>query len=97
MFSGDGELMGGAPVTRQPRWLWRYGRLCISYAPVRVVLDRGGVYSTALICAVSPGTGMYAPLWPVSLGPAHEMRAGDDVTITDGVIAITPDLPGPHG
>jgi len=25
------------------------------------------------------------------------MRAGDCITIADGVIALTPDLPGPHG
>ena len=97
VFAGDGELMGAAPVTRQPRWLWRDGQLAVSYSPVRVVLDRGGSYGTALICAVSDATGAYVPLWPVSLGEPQEMRAGDDITITDGVIAITPDLPGPHG
>jgi len=97
VFSGDGELMGSALVTREPRWLWRDRRLGISYTPLRVVLGRGGTYSTALICAVSPDTGTYVPLWPVSLGEPQEMRAGDSITITDGIIAITPDLPGPHG
>ena len=52
---------------------------------------------TALICAVSDATGVYIPLWPVSLGEPQEMRAGDYITINDGIIAITPDLPGPHG
>jgi hypothetical protein len=97
VFAGDGEMMGSAPVTRQPRWLWRDGRLGIVYSPVRVVLHRGGAFSTALICAVSEDTGTYVPLWPVSLGPPQEMRAGDFITIADGIIAITPDLPGPHG
>jgi hypothetical protein len=97
VFTDDGELMGSAPVTRQPRWLWRDGRLSISYSPVRVVLNRGGAYGTALICAVSEDTGIYAPLWPLSLGPPQELKAGDRITITDGVIALTPDLPGPHG
>jgi hypothetical protein len=97
VFTGDGELMGSAPVTRQPRWQWKDGALAISYSPVRVVLARGGTYSTALICAVSADTGVYVPLWPVSLGDPQQMRAGDDIHITDGVISIIPDLPGPHG
>jgi hypothetical protein len=97
VFTDDGELMGSAPVTRQPRWLWRDGRLAVSYSPVTVRTSRAGRYSTALICAVSPDTGAYVPLWPVSLGDPQEMRAGDNIHITDGVISIIPDLPGPHG
>jgi len=99
VFTDDGELMGSAPVTRAPRWLWRDGCLCIGYSPVRVPVIRPGRYATGLICAVAPGPegGQFRPLWPVSLGPPQELRAGDGITITDGVIAIIPDLPGPHG
>jgi hypothetical protein len=97
VFAGDGEMLGSARVTRVPRWLWRDGRLAVSYTPVRVVLDRGGAYSTGLICAVSDATGAYVPLWPVSLGRPQELRAGDNILISDGIIAIIPDLPGPHG
>jgi hypothetical protein len=97
VFTDDGEFMGAAPAARQPRWLWRDGCLCIDYSPVTVTAVRPGRYGTGLICAVSPGTGIYQPLWPVSLGPSHELRRGDDIIITDGVIAIIPELPGPHG
>lgn len=97
VFTDDGELMGSAAVTRQPEWLWRDGRLCIRYSPVTVIITRPGRFKTGLICAVSPDDGAYQPLWPVSLGPPQEMRAGENITITDGVIFIIPHLPGPHG
>lgn len=97
VFTGDGELMGAAAVTRPPRWLWRDGHLCLSYSPVTVTVTRACRYSTALICAVAPESGVYQPLWPVSLGPGQELRAGNSITITDGVISIIPELPGPHG
>ncbi len=96
VFTGDGELMGAEPVTR-PRWQWRDGCLCLGYSPVHVTVARPGRFSTGLICAVSPGTGIFRPLWPVSLGPGRDMRAGDNITVEDGVIALRPELPGPHG
>jgi len=95
VFTGDGEFMGAAPAQTQPRWLWRDGRLSCNYTPVVVEVTHGGTYATGLICAVAGGA--WQPLWPVTLGPPHKLRPGDDITITDGIIAITPDLPGPHG
>lgn len=97
VFTDDGELMGAEPVTRPPRWRWRDGCLCIDYSPVRVAITRAGRFRTGLICAVSRETGIFRPLWPLSLGPGQDMRAGDNITVEDGVIAIHPELPGPHG
>lgn len=97
VFADDGAFMGAARAARQPAWLWRDGRLCCDYSPVRVPVQYPGRYQTGLICAVSPKTRAYRPLWPISLGPPHKLRRGDDITITDGIIALTPDLPGPHG
>ena len=97
VFTDDGELMGAEPVTRQPRWLWRDGCLCLGYSPLTVTVTRAGRFSTGLICAVSPDTGVFRPQSPLSLGPGQDMRAGNTITVADGVIAIHPELPGPHG
>lgn len=97
VFADDGAFMGAARTVRQPSWLWRDGTLCCDYSPVRVAVRYGGTYSTGLICAISPQTRTWKPLWPVSLGPPHELKRGDDITVTDGVIAFIPELSGPHG
>jgi hypothetical protein len=97
VFTDDGAFMGAARAARQPAWLWRGGRLCCDYSPVHVLVQHPGRYQTGLICAVSPQSRTYRPLWPISLGPSHKLRRGDNITITDGIIALTPELPGPHG
>lgn len=91
MFADDGHFMGAAPAPAQPSWQWRHGSLCLSYAPVRVIIQTGGWYKTGAICAVMPAARAYRPMWAVSLGEPHELRPGDDITITDGVIEITAD------
>ena len=97
VFTDDGELMGAERAARVPRWEWRDGCLSLSYSPghghrhpPRVVQHRADLRRL-------PGTGIFRPLWPVSLGPPQEMRAGDDIYVSDGVISIIPELPGPHG
>jgi hypothetical protein len=97
VFATDGAFMGAAQVTRPPGWLWRDGRLCCDYSPVHVRMTHGGTYSTGLICAVSPDRQVYRPLWPLSLGKPGKLRAGDYLTVVDGIISLIPDLPGPHG
>lgn len=95
VFATDGSFMGAAQARQQPSWLWRDGRLCCDYSPVRITITHGGTYSTGLICAVAGG--MYRPLWPLSLGEPQELKAGDFITIIDGLISLIPELPGPHG
>jgi hypothetical protein len=96
IFTADWTFMGAAPAPPRPGLLWRGGRLCLDYSPVMVTVVRPGVYQTGVICAVMPGARQYRPLVPVPLGPPHELRAGDTITITDGVIALTFDpLPDP--
>lgn len=97
VFADDGAFMGAAPAAGTPRWLWRDGRLCCDYSPVRITVRHPGRYQTGLICAVSLETRTYRPLWPLSLSPPGELRHGDSITIADGIIALTPELPGPHG
>jgi hypothetical protein len=95
VFTADWTLMGAAPAPPRPGLLWRDGRLCIDYSPVKVRIVRGGRYATGVICAVMPGARQYQPLWSVSLGPPGDLREGDDITVLDGVIAIIPDPPAP--
>jgi hypothetical protein len=99
VFADDWTFMGAALATPRPRLLWRDGRLCLGYSPVRVPIVRAGAYKTGVICAVMRGARQYRPLWQVGLGKSQKLRAGDDITITDGVIAITPDhlLPADGG
>jgi hypothetical protein len=97
VFADDGAFMGAAHADRQPAWRWRDGQLCCDYSPVRITVQHQGRYQTGLICAVSPQTRAWRPLWPLSLGPSHELKRGDTITVTDGVISLIPDLPGPHG
>ena len=97
VFATDGALMGSARAARQPSWTWRNGKISLDYTPVHIVISHGGRYSTGLICAVSAANRNYRPLWPISLGEPQELRAGDDMTIIDGVVSLTPELPGPHG
>jgi hypothetical protein len=95
VFADDGTFMGAAPCPATPGLVWRDGRLCLVYSPVLVTMRRAGRYQTGVICAVMRGARQYRPLWPVSLGTPHELRAGDSMTILDGIIAITPDVPVP--
>lgn len=95
VFATDGSFMGAAQARQQPSWLWRDGRLCCDYSPVRVSVQYRGMYATALICAVAGDR--YRPLWPLSLGEPQELRSGDNITIANGVISLIPELPGPHG
>jgi hypothetical protein len=97
VFATDGAFMGAARIWRQPSWLWRGGKLCCDYSPVRIRIEHAGTYSTGLICVVSPGTQVYRPLWPLSLGKPQYLGKHDFMTIEDGIIALTPELPGPHG
>lgn len=93
VFATDGAFMGAAPAPVPAVWLWRNGHLCLDYSPVRITVRHGGFYGTGLICAVSGQA--YRPLWPLSLGTPQKLRAGDFITITDGVIILTPELPEP--
>ena len=97
VFAGDGAFMGAARATRKPAWLWRDGRLCCDYSPVVIRMQYPGCFRTGLICAVSPQARTWRPLWPVSLGPPGELGRGDYMTVTEGVISLIPELPGPHG
>jgi hypothetical protein len=97
VFTDDGRFMGGSIAAERPSWLWRGGNLCCDYSPVVVEVILPGVYSTGLICAVSPAAKVYRGIWPISLGEGRRMRRGDHITIVDGIIEIKPDLPGPHG
>ena len=97
VFAGDGAFMGAARAARQPAWLWHDGRLCCDYGPVVIRMQHPGRYQTGLICAVSPQARTWHPLWPVTLGPPGSLRRGDWMTVTDGIIALIPELPGPHG
>ena len=95
-----GMVMGTAPMPPMMPWRWQDGRLCLAYSGLRVVITRPGWYAYGLICAVSDGEQAtpFIPLWRVSLGKPQELRAGDDIYILDGVIAISPDddaRPGP--
>jgi hypothetical protein len=95
VFTADGTPLGAARCPFPPVWLWRGGRLCIAYGATRVVLRRRGVYAFGVICAIpatAEGTVVpVAPMWRISLGEPHELRAGDNISILDGVVAITPD------
>lgn len=95
VYDAGGTLLGAAPATGPLTWCWRDGRLCLAYGHVRVVLSRPGVYDHAVICAVSvmPQGSPFAPLWRIGLGEPHELRAGDDIHILDGVVAIIPGDP----
>jgi len=97
VYDADGMLMGAAPATVPPTWLWRDGRLCLAYGHVRVIMSRPGTYDHAVICAVSvmPQGAPFAPLWRIGLGKPQELRAGSDMHIVDGVVAIIPDPAGP--
>lgn len=95
VFTDDGEFMGAAPAQSRPRWLWRGGKLCCDYSPVVITMMRQGRYSTGLICAVSPVTRAWQPLLPVGLGKPGELKAGNTITIIDGIIAMTFGLPDP--
>jgi hypothetical protein len=89
----DGTVMGTAPMPATMPWRWRGGRLCLVYSGLRVVIARPGWYVYGVIYAV-PGSEQAAPsipLWQVSLGKSQQLRAGDDIHILDGMIAITPD------
>lgn len=95
VFDAAGTLLGAAPATAPLAWYWRDGRLNLAYGTVGVVLSRPGTYDYAMICAVSamPQGSPFAPVWRISLSPKHELRAGDNIWITDGLIAIVPDAP----
>jgi hypothetical protein len=109
VFTAAGELMGAAPAELRPAWLWRDGRLCVAYGPVTVTVFSPGWYAFGVICAVplselgashSRVSRMpFVPLWRISLGEPQELRAGDNIHVLDGVVAIIPeygDRPGPE-
>ena len=102
VFSTDGRIMGAARASLDPGWEWRGGRLCIGYGHVRVVMSWSGWYDSAVIVAVPQAAEVdavaglpadatpYAPMWRIGLGEPRELRAGDDLHILDGVLAIVP-------
>lgn len=105
VFSADGRIMGAARASLAPEWQWRGGRLCIGYGHVRVVMAEPGWYDSAVIVAVPQAAEVaalgvpaeatpYAPMWRIGLGEPRELRAGDDMHILDGVLAIEP-MAGP--
>ena len=95
VYSADGILMGAAPATAPLTWCWRDGRLCLAYGAVFVIMSRAGTYDYAMIGAVSlsPQGSPFAPLWRIGLGKPQELRAGDSMSILDGVVALIPDPP----
>lgn len=96
VVAADGQMMGAAEATGTPAWEWRDGKLCLAYGSVRVTVQVPGWYDHAVMCAVPaggtgpPGPLPYAPLFRISLGEPKRLRAGDNINILDGVIAITP-------
>lgn len=93
VFADDGHFMGAERTQERPAWRWRHGTLAMDYSPVRVVMRHGGRYHTGVLCAVNPAARAYRALFAVSLGEPRKLRAGDDMLISDGVIAIRPDPP----
>jgi hypothetical protein len=93
-----GAIMGAARMPVPMPWRWQHGRLCAAYSGLRVIMTRPGWYAYGVICAVSGAEQVtpFMPLWRVSLGKPQELRAGDDLTVAEGVIAIIPDpaVPG---
>jgi hypothetical protein len=89
--STTGEIMGAAPAKTAATWLWRDGRLCLGYGPVSVVVTRAGRYASGLICAVSPDTRTFRPMWRITLGRSRYLDAGQVIHILDGVVALTPE------
>jgi hypothetical protein len=90
VVAADGEIMGAAPLQVPMPWLWRAGRLCLAYTGLRVTMTRGGRLDRGLICAVSPRSRAYCPVWDLSLGAGEVLRRGDSLTVGDGVIEISP-------
>ena len=91
----DGTVMGAGPMTQAPSWCWKDGRLAIDYSPVRIPIRQRGRYARGLIVAVSRESGTWAPFCPVGLSGGRkdrELRAGDEMTMTDGVLALYPEL-----
>ena len=92
----NGDVMGAAPMpvpmpVPMP-WLWRAGRLCLAYTGLRVTVTSGGRLARGWICAVSPGSRSYCPIWDLALGvPDAPLRRGDFITIGEGIIEINPD------
>ena len=91
VFDAAGRFMGAEATTPFPRWRWRRGLLAMDYSPVRVVMANGGWYHTGFLVAVNPEARTWRAMFALSLGEPRELRAGDDITISDGVIAITPE------
>jgi hypothetical protein len=88
IFTEAGEYMGAARCDWPPEWLWRDGMLCVAYGPCQVIVRRPGRYSYGMICAVAGRVAV--PLWRIGLGEPQQMRAGDDINVLDGVVAIEP-------
>ena len=95
--SDEGAVMGAGPMTETPSWCWKDGRPAISYGPVRILIQRRGRYARGLIVAVSRESGAWAPVCPIGLsgGKRRELRAGDEMTMVDGVLALYPELHSP--
>jgi hypothetical protein len=93
--SDEGTVMGAGPMTQAPAWCWKDGRPAIGYGPVRIRIQRRGRYARGLIVAVSRESGAWAPVCPIDLsgGKHRELRAGDEMTMADGVLALYPELP----
>jgi hypothetical protein len=89
VFSDARQLLGSAPATGLPSWLWRDGRLSIDYGTVHVGVLAEGRYQTAFIIAVSGGR--YVPVFRIGLGKPQLVRPGTTMTILDGRITLTPD------
>lgn len=87
ILSTGGALMGAAPITGLPVWVWHNGMLAVDYGPVKVWVDQPGWYETGCIIAVSGRRWM--PVIRISLGKPGELRRGDDITIIGGKIAWT--------
>jgi hypothetical protein len=89
VFSDDQRFLGAAPMTANVAWAWKDGRLCASYGTVQVIVTEDGRYETGVIVAVSGR--QYVPVFRISLGEPQEVRAGWDICVYDGLIAIIPD------
>jgi hypothetical protein len=88
VFSDDHRLMGAAPMTGQPAWIWRDGQVAIDYGTVVVEVLQPGRYADAVIVAVA--SGRYQPVFRIGLGEGRDMRAGWTITIRDGAMAFHP-------
>lgn len=89
VLSDDHRILGAAPMTAAPSWVWGAGRLGADYGTVRVLVIADGRYQDAMIVAVAGR--QYRPVFRLSIGEPQKVRKGWDITVTDGRIEFVPE------